>query len=65
MFFLGTQRAQSFTDHVTGLALENVIAVCISDATADALSRLFSMKSALPTQPNQDALLDCLSYRLE
>ena len=38
--FFSARSARVFTENVTGLNLNNVIAVCISDATAAALSPL-------------------------
>ena len=58
--FFSARSARIFKDHAPGLALENVIAICISTATADALSPLAFREIRVAAQPNQDALLACL-----
>jgi uroporphyrinogen-III synthase len=59
--FFSARSARIFKDAVAGLALDGVIAICISAATAEALSPLVFREIRLAEKPNQDALLDCLS----
>ena len=58
--FFSARSARIFKDSVAGLPLENVIAVCISAATAEALSPLNFKGIRVAAHPNQDSLLACL-----
>jgi len=59
--FFSARSAGVFKAAVAGLPLETVTAVCISAATAQALASLAFRSVRVASQPNQDALLDCLS----
>ncbi len=59
--FFSARSARIFAQAVGGLPLETVMAVCISAATAEALAPLTFRSVRVAAQPNQDALLDCLS----
>jgi uroporphyrinogen-III synthase len=55
--FFSARSARIFRDRAAALALQNVIAICISAATADALSPLTFREIRVAEKPNQDALL--------
>jgi uroporphyrinogen-III synthase len=59
--FFSARSARIFKEAVEGFPLETVMAVCISAATAEALQPLAFRSVRVASQPNQDALLDCLS----
>jgi uroporphyrinogen-III synthase len=59
--FFSARSARIFKDAAAGLPLETVIAICIGDSTAAALSPLSFQEIRVAEKPNQDALLACLS----
>jgi uroporphyrinogen-III synthase len=59
--FFSARGARIFGEKASGLDLGNVIAVCISEATAAALSPLAFGEIRVAAKPNQDALLACLT----
>jgi uroporphyrinogen-III synthase len=59
--FFSARSARVFTENAAGLDLGNVIAVCISESTAAALSPVAFREIRVAAKPNQDALLACLS----
>ena len=58
--FFSSRSARIFSEKVQGLDLGNVVAVCISEVTATALSPLVFREIRIATKPNQNALLACL-----
>ena len=60
--FFSARSARLFRTYAQNLALENVIAACISEATAEALSPLSFREIRIAVAPNQNALLDCLDF---
>ena len=59
--FFSARSARVFTENTAGLDLGAVIAVCISNATATALSPLAFREIRVAAQPNQHGLLACLN----
>jgi uroporphyrinogen-III synthase len=59
--FFSARSSQIFKEAAAGLSLETVIAVCISESTAAALSPLSFREIRVAEKPNQDALLARLS----
>jgi len=63
--FFSPRSARVFKDCIVRASLAQtcpcVIAVCISNAAADALSPLVFAQCLIATKPNQDALLECLA----
>ncbi len=58
--FFSARSAQAFRDCAQGLDLSPVIAACISDSTAAALTPLPFREVRIASAPNQSALLACL-----
>jgi uroporphyrinogen-III synthase len=58
--FFSARSAQVFGDCAHGLDLSPVIAVCISESTAAALTQLSFREVRIASAPNQGALLACL-----
>ncbi|HTT98234.1 MAG TPA: uroporphyrinogen-III synthase [Rhizomicrobium sp.] len=59
--FFSARSARIFKDAVADLPLETVMAVCISNVTAEALAPLTFRSVRVAAEPNQDSLLACLS----
>lgn len=59
--FFSARSARIFKDAAADLPLENVTAACISAATGEALTPLTFRSIRVAVQPNQNALLACLS----
>jgi uroporphyrinogen-III synthase len=59
--FFSARSARIFKDAAARWPLETVMAVCISAATAEALSPLAFRSVRVAAQPNQDSILACLS----
>lgn len=55
--FFSARSARIFKEAAAGFPFESVIAICISAATADALSPLVFREIRVAEKPNQDALL--------
>ena len=59
--FFSARSARVFGEKAGGFDLSNVIAVCISESAAAALSPIVFREIRMAAKPNQAALLDCLS----
>jgi len=55
--FFSTRSARVFMENIAGIDLGNVIAICISESTAAALSQLVFREIRVAAKPNQNALL--------